>query len=98
MLNQVVLVGRIKELYDDNLVLAIPNQFKNEQGEYDTNIIPVKLSNNIAEHTKEYCEVGGIVGIKGRLVLEGTNLTVAVEKVSYLSSRTQEGGETNGEQ
>ena len=98
MLNQVVLVGRVKELYDNYLVLAIPNQYKNEQGEYDTTVIPVKLSNNIAEHTRNYCEVGSIVGIKGRLVLEGTNLTIEVEKVTYLSSHTQEGGEENVEQ
>ena len=113
MLNQVVLVGRLtsdleaKELEDGkkvtNMTLAIPRSFKNAEGEYETDFIEVKLWNQIAENTAEYCKKGDIVGVKGRLqsrVVEKDDekedgskvfkLDVVAEKVTFLSSRSKE--------
>ena len=47
MLNQVVVVGRIYSMENGELVMAVPRSFKNENGEYDTDYIEVRLSKSI---------------------------------------------------
>lgn len=77
MLNQVVLVGR---LTDNPVVeetsngkkytainIAVQRNFKNANGIYETDFIRCVLWNGMASNTKEYCQTGDIVGIKGRL-------------------------------
>lgn len=100
MLNQTILVGRIAEeptLEEIEgkkkmlITLAVPRNYKNMNGEYDTDFIPVKLFGNVAENTKEYCKVGDMVGVKGRLSrLNNRNLEVVAEKVTFLTSRKEE--------
>lgn len=100
MLNQTILVGRIAEeptLEEIEgkkkmlITLAVPRNYKNMNGEYDTDFIPVKLFGNVAENTKEYCKVGDMVGVKGRLSrLNNRNLEVVAEKVTFLASRKEE--------
>jgi single-strand DNA-binding protein len=102
MLNQIVLVGRlvqdpeIKSLESgkrvSDLILAVPRSWKNVDGIYETDFIPVKLWSGVAENTAEYCHKGDMVGIKGRLqmiIIGETNkqkLEVVAEKVTFLSS------------
>ena len=99
MLNQVVVVGRlvqdpeIKELENgqrvSNITLAVSRSYKNADGIYETDFIPCKLWNNIADNVKEHCKKGDIAGIKGRLqVIEG-KLEVVAEKVTFLSNRKE---------
>ena len=62
MLNQVVMVGRIAneaELVETEnnqkymrILLAVPRSYKNTDGEYETDFIPVILWRGIAENTK----------------------------------------------
>lgn len=106
MLNQIILVGRIAqdpEAKDtesgkvvSNLRLAIQRNYKNENGEYDTDFFNVTLWNGLAQNVSEYCKVGDIVGVKGRIqnnVYEKDNeekeykITIVAEKVSFLSTR-----------
>jgi single-strand DNA-binding protein len=100
MLNQIVLVGRlvsdpeIKETENGNKVstitLAVPRSYKNVNGEYDTDFIPVKLFKAVAGATTEYCKKGDIVGVKGRVArLSGKDLEIVAEKVTFLSSRKE---------
>jgi len=97
MLNQMVLVGRLvkdvelQELEDGkkfcSITLAVPRSFKNENGEYDTDFIPCILWNNIAENTKEFCNKGDLIGIKGRIQKESNKpIEIIAEKVTFLSS------------
>lgn len=98
MLNQVILVGRIISLEDQEnntiLSIAIPRPFKNENGEYETDFINCKLLGGIATNTKEYCKKGDIVGVKGRIqsvkMASGNAIEVAVEKITFLSSSKKE--------
>ena len=109
MMNQALLVGRltkdveIKELDNGkkitNITLAIPRNFKNAEGEYETDFVECTLWNNIAENTAEYCKKGDIVGVKGRLQTnnyekeDGSKvfkLDVVAEKVTFLSSRSKD--------
>ena len=76
MLNQVVLVGRLKDeiewLDEQNaiLTLAIPRPTKDENGEYGTDMVKVKIVGQMADNTAEYCHKGDIIGIKGKVVTE----------------------------
>ena len=90
MLNQVVVVGRIYIIENYELVLAVPRSFKNENGEYDTDYIEVRLSNSIASNVSTYCEKGDLVGVKGRLESGINKMQVIADKVTFLSSRKKD--------
>lgn len=93
MLNQIMLVGRIVEIKDnkENVVvtIAIPQNYKNSNGEYDVNFIDCNLYKGIAESTKEYCKIGDVIGVKGRLqkLESDKQLKVIAERVTFLSSK-----------
>jgi single-strand DNA-binding protein len=81
-----------------NITIAVPRSCKNFKGEYETDFINCTIWDNIAQNTAEYCHKGDVVGIKGRLqtlpsVDEDGNikdyvLSIAVEKVTFLSSKS----------
>lgn len=104
MTNSVVLVGRItKDLSiqekENNkrafLVLAVPREFKNSDGNYETDFIKCTLWNGVATNTKEYCKKGDVIGIKGRLQSsqfekDGETvytMEVIVDKVTFLTPK-----------
>ena len=96
MLNQIVLVGRlvsdpeIKELEKVGYItLAVSRSYKNANGEYDTDFIPVILFKGIAENTKAYCKKGDMVGVRGRIECENSKINLIAEKISFLSSRKE---------
>ena len=90
MLNQVVVVGRIYSIENGKLVLAVPRSFKNENGEYDTDYIDVRLSKSIERNVSTYCEKGDLVGVKGRLESSINKMQVIADKVTFLSSRKKD--------
>lgn len=77
MLNQIVLVGRIVKTPElrttengkktATVTLAVPRNYKNMNGEYDTDFLDCTLWTNVAENTVEYCQSGDMVGVKGRI-------------------------------
>ena len=75
MLNQIVVVGRLSSVSAKKLdgkevqeiVVACPRSYKNENGEYDTDFIPFILTGNIATNTLEYCKAGDVIGVKGSI-------------------------------
>lgn len=104
MLNQVVVVGRIvrdPELNQtengkkvSNITLAVPRNYKNVDGVYETDFIDATLWTNIAENTCEYCKQGDMVGIKGRLQVrqyedkdgkKKKDLELVAERVTFLA-------------
>jgi len=106
-MNQVVMVGRltqdpeIQETENGNkfskLTIAIPRSFKNAEGVYETDFIPVDIWNKNAENTTEYCKKGDVVGIKGRLQNDNYEkdgeyksiIKVQAERVTFLSSKSK---------
>lgn len=108
MLNQVVMVGRltadpeVRETENENkfskITIAVPRSYKNADGVYETDFIPVDIWNNIAENTAEYCKKGDIIGVKGRLQVDSYEkdgetknvLKVAAERITFLSSRAKD--------
>lgn len=77
MLNQVVLVGRLVKKPElrltengkktSTITLAVPRNYKNINGEYETDFLECTLWTNVAENTSEYCQSGDMVGVKGRI-------------------------------
>ena len=98
MLNQTVLVGRlvddpiIEEIEDRKyyrITIAVPRSYKNADGEYDTDFIPITLWKGIAQNTLEYCKKGDLVGIKGRIQAEDNNIEIVAERITFLSSKKE---------
>ena len=93
MLNHVILVGRIvkiDEIEDKKITvtLAVNRYFKNVDGIYETDFIKCNLSGSLANNTKEYCEKGDLIGIRGSLRqgVESENLEIIADRVTFLST------------
>lgn len=86
MLNQAIVVGRVSN-YDELghiVTIAISRPYKNMNGEYEYDYIPVKLWSG-STNQMEYVKVGDIIGIKGRLERLGVELRVVAEKITFLA-------------
>ena len=108
MLNQVVLVGRLtkdpevieteSEKKVSNLSIAVTRPFKNADGEYETDFVEVTLWNAIAENTAEYCKKGDVIGVRGRIQVDGyekdgekkKTTKVVAERLTFIQSRAKE--------
>lgn len=105
-MNNVILVGRLTEdpkvsdIGDGKkvttVILAVARNFKNSEGIYETDFIRCILWNSVAANTSEYCHVGDVIGVKGRIQTskyedEQKNMhyatDVVAEKVTFLSSK-----------
>ena len=94
MLNQAVLVGRVSnlpELKKENnkrileVTISVPRSYKNDAGEYETDFLKCILYNEIANNTKEYCKIGDMIGIKGRIQNINNLTSIIAEKVTFLA-------------
>ena len=94
MLNQIVIVGRIKNIdKKDNecyVKISVPRPFKNEDGEYESDILDVMLKDKIADNLVEWCSVEDLVGVKGRLEQTNKGMIIVAEKVTFLSSKKED--------
>lgn len=105
MVNQIVLVGRIAIAPETRvtesgkkyatLTLAVPRNYKNINGEYDTDFLDCTLWSSVAESTTEYCNTGDMIGVKGRIqtrIIESPDgikrkkTEIVAEKVTFLTS------------
>lgn len=103
MLNQIVLVGRLVSSPEKkenegkvyaNITLAVPRSFKNENGEYETDFISVRLFGSTAENTTEWCNKGDLVGIKGRVQSNDGKMEIIAERVTFLSTAKKNDSES----
>ena len=90
MLNQAIIVGRIKEINENSMVVGVPRAYKNAEGEYDTDFIKCSFNNDITKNVNQCCEIGDIIGVKGRIASIEDKIEIIAEKVSFLSSRRNE--------
>jgi single-strand DNA-binding protein len=108
MINKVILVGRLvknpelKYLEDGKAVtsitLAVDRNFKNQQGDYDTDFLNCTLWQKNAENTANYCQKGSVIGVTGRIQTrsyenqEGSKVyvtEVVAEGVKFLSTKKE---------
>ena len=98
MMNQVILVGRIESFknvtIDSNkmtqIKISITRSYKNDEGVYLNDIIPIILPENIGKNALEYCQEGDIVGIKGHMkssISQKNLIFIECEKLTFLSSK-----------
>ena len=107
MVNQIVLVGRIARAPETKvsetgkkfatLTLAVPRNYKNANGEYDTDFLDCTLWSSVAESTSEYCKTGDMIGVKGRVqsrIIESPDglrrrkTEIVAERVTFLTSNS----------
>lgn len=86
MLNQAIVVGRVSnyDLIEGSVTIAISRSFKNQNGEYEYDYIPVKLWKGVGSQLS-LINIGDIIGIKGRLERTGVEIKVIGEKVTFLA-------------
>ena len=88
-MNNVILVGRITSFEGEKVTISITRNYKNEDGIYMSDSIPVRLSANIGEKMKEFCKIGDVIGVKGRLENRG-EVVVMAEKTTFVSPKKPE--------
>ena len=108
-MNNVILVGRLTQNPEvieiennrkvTSVILAVNRNFKNSDGIYETDFIRCILWNGVASTTTEYCHVGDVIGVKGRLQTskydDENNKThyvmdVVAERVTFLSTNKKQ--------
>lgn len=105
MLNQIMLIGRLthdpelKTLEDGkkvmSLQMAVQRNFKNLEGVYETDFIPITLWQGLAENFHQYCEKGNLIAVRGRIQIKHVKyddkdyktLEIIGERVTYLTSK-----------
>lgn len=108
-MNKVVLIGRITRdpeiKYTPNgtaylgFSIAVNREFKNQQGEYESDFISCSAWSNQADFISKYIKKGGLLGISGRIQTRSYQAPdgqmryiteVVVENVENLTPRQQE--------
>ena len=103
MLNQVVIVGRIKDkpltgkLQDGTsfcqIDLVVQRPYKNEEGVYLDDIIPIMLYGYLCDNVAKYCDKGELTGIKARIEMEDNNIILKAEKITFLAPAKEHNNE-----
>lgn len=84
-----------------NFSIAITRQYKNSNGEYETDFINCRSWGQVGEKIKEYCNKGDMIGVKGSIRNDvyqdkdgnkKSSIYVNVERVTFLSSKKTNNG------
>jgi single-stranded DNA-binding protein len=91
MLNQVILVGKVVEDIDVNLLsnekskLVIEVEVKNDNQTMCIDRIPCMLSNELALRVSDYCKVGMTVGVKAKIRIVKGEIEIQIEKITFIN-------------
>ena len=80
MFNQVVLVGRVKEIYDDHIDLGVSIDPRDREDEI---VIPIQMSENLIAHLL----LDNVCGIKGRIDMKENLITIVCDRLTVLDAR-----------
>ena len=116
MLNQVILIGRLVKKPELRVseggvnyikaTLAVQSEFKNKDGDYDTEFLEFTAFGKLAENTAKYCDKGSLLNIVGSLnnnVYKDKNgvnhyqLSIIENKVSFLSRSVKKEEKQDGD-
>lgn len=107
-MNNFSLVGRLtadpilKDLESgkrvSNVTVAVNRPFKNQDGVYETDFIPITLWQGVAESLSQYCVKGSQIAVSGRVQMKTLYfqekqiqaIEIIAEKVSFLSHPKKE--------
>lgn len=76
MTNQFMLIGRLLEIKDNSIII-----------ENDTDKIIVKVSSSMLEKIQNYCNIGGVIAVKGKITTTDNKIEVICEKCTFLSTK-----------
>ena len=88
-MNNVILVGRITRFEGEEVTVSVNRNYENEDGIYMSDLIPIHLGINIAEKMVDFCKIGDVIGVKGRLE-NRDGVVVMADKVSFISAKKSE--------
>ena len=89
MLNEVILVGKIKDINDlkdnkEEIILDVERPFDDKQGRTNDTFV-CKLWYSIFSKITTVCSKGDLLAIKGRLLNENNEIFIMAEKVVLLN-------------
>lgn len=100
MLNNIILIGRLTEdpvirsttggQSVTTITLAVARNYKNVDGEYDTDFIPCTVWEGLANSVTEYCKKGSTVAIRGRISVRDANFVISKDPEVKKSIRIPE--------
>lgn len=96
MMNQILVVGTIVKIESNDrtiVTVSVTKPFKNSDGEYESDSIPVTLYGEISATTMQYCRKGDVIGIKGRIQMESGIIVLVADRISFISSKKEEDNE-----
>ena len=79
MFNQVVLIGKVREIYEDHIDLGV----RLDPVEIGEIIIPVQMSETMIAHLL----LDNMCGIKGRVVMKENVMQIYCDKLTILDAR-----------
>lgn len=94
MLNQVVIVGRIVAIQNEEEELLVKVKVQKMEPNEDHIIVDTYMSKSLKDNVIKYCNDGDLVGIKGMLDTRHNRLAVLAARITFLSSsHITEGGD-----
>lgn len=84
MLNQVILVGRVKKIDKLAGIITVNVERKDEKV---TDLIPITLSEGLIETTVEYLREGSTIGVKASINIDDNFLRIIGEKVTFINTK-----------
>ena len=94
MYNQFIIVGRLtsKPKLDDNkcmITVAVPREYKNKEGIYETDFIQCIAYQPIANNLIEYCDKGDLIGISGKIQSNSLGQDLIVSKITLMNGNRE---------
>lgn len=96
MLNQFVIVGKIKEMpyeIENNrhiLRLEVTQNYRNGGNDYVKSYIDIVLNAKMSQNIEDFCNIGGIISAKGHIDTHNEyGLELKCEKITFLSSNPE---------
>ena len=80
MLNQIVLVGKMSEIKEQDGKVNLKLNVQNE-------LVDVTLTEHLGKSVLEYCQNDSVLGIKGKITYEDGNMIILAEKVTFLAPK-----------
>lgn len=93
-MNQLFVVGRVKDIEKNEkystLKLEVSRSYKNTDGIYEKDVIPIILFKNLSENVLQYCKKNDVLGCKGTMQFNNfeKKLNIIAERISFLSTST----------
>lgn len=99
MLNQVIIIGRLRKVVDlgenKGAIITIENSrpFKNADGVYESDFIDTIIFDGVKNSLMEYVKENDLIGIRGRIQtreIEGKKvIEIVSDKITFLSSKSE---------